>query len=723
MPEKSIREMNKLQRAHYSLQAKTFRSTIIGAIVFGTVALLIGIGLYAFALGGQYIGTAFNLSRTAKGFLEMKQYMDIEAYSKQVMDVYKSLTEEQKQLCANEETYDEYRAFFAGLEESPDYIQARSALMYFRESSDVYDIYVAVYDFDDNRLIYLVDPEEDEDYICLPGDWEAAKPKEFKQMMAWKKGDKRAYQIENTAKYGWLATSGVPLNTESGEAFALILSDVSIVEIGKGTGNFLLQFTIGMFITVNVVAFFMTRHMKKNMVQPINSIAVAAEKYTEDRKQGIKDTGYFENLNISTGDEIENLALIMADMEKDLAEYEDNLKQAIAEKERVGFELSLATRIQADMLPNIFPAFPERTDFDIYASMNPAKEVGGDFYDFFLIDDDHLALVIADVSGKGVPAALFMMVSKILVNNYVMTGISPKEVLQQVNCQICAHNKEEMFVTVWLGILDLKNGKLVASNAGHEYPIYMKAGGDFEIVKDRHGFVIGGMDCVRYTDYEIDMKPGSKLFVYTDGVPEATNADKELFGVDRMMEAINSAKESDPKTIIEHVDEAVNVFVGDAPQFDDVTMLCVHYIGRESDIMNGNPKVLTVEATVENIETVTEFVNRELEALDCPMKAQMQIDIAIDELFGNIAHYAYDPETGPATVIVDVEDDPMAVIITFMDNGKPFDPLAKADPDVTLSAEDREIGGLGVFLVKKTMDDISYEYKDGKNILRIKKNI
>ena len=261
-------------------------------------------------------------------------------------------------------------------------------------------------------------------------------------------------------------------------------------------------------------------------------------------------------------------------------------EQQKAESSRIEAELNMASAVQADMLPNIFPAFPEREEFDIYASMKPAKEVGGDFYDFFLIDHDHLGIVIADVSGKGIPAALFMMVSKILVQNYATVCNSAAKVLEAVNHQICSGNREEMFVTVWLGILDLNTGKLTAANAGHEYPALYDGKGAFSLVRDKHGFVIGGMDGVKYKEYEIQMQPGSKLFLYTDGVPEATNAANELFGTKRMIEALRGAQERSAQEILEAVNRSVSAFVKDAPQFDDLTMLCLHYKGTTSQETN-----------------------------------------------------------------------------------------------------------------------------------------
>ena len=241
-------------------------------------------------------------------------------------------------------------------------------------------------------------------------------------------------------------------------------------------------------------------------------------------------------------------------------------------------ELNMATEIQAGMLPSVFPPFPDKEEFDLYASMDPAKEVGGDFYDFFMIDDDHLAVVIADVSGKGIPAALFMMISKTVVRNFAMLKEDAAEVLRKSNEALCVQNKMEMFVTTWIGILEISTGSMNCANAGHEYPaIYHH--GRFELLKDRHGFVLGGMEGAKYKSYEIQLNKGDKIFVYTDGVPEATNANHELFGTDRMMDALNSKSDADPKEILRTIRASVDGFVGNAEQFDDLAMLCLEYKG------------------------------------------------------------------------------------------------------------------------------------------------
>ena len=312
----------------------------------------------------------------------------------------------------------------------------------------------------------------------------------------------------------------------------------------------------------------------KRIVKPLNTITRRISELSEGNLEFKMEGAY------KTGDEVEELAQSFAAISHKTVEYMQKVVQVTAEKERIGTELALATQIQGAMLPHIFPAFPDRSEFDIFASMDPAKEVGGDFYDYFLIDNDHLALVIADVSGKGVPAALFMMASKIILQSVAMMGHSPAEILARTNNAIYSNNEAEMFVTVWLGILELSTGKLTAANAGHEFPALRQPGAPFELYKDRHGFVIGGMENVRYKEYQIQMEPGSKIFVYTDGVAEATNAEKELFGTERMIEALNTDPDAAPQQILKNVRSSVDAFVKDAEQFDDLTMLCLEYKGK-----------------------------------------------------------------------------------------------------------------------------------------------
>ena len=307
-----------------------------------------------------------------------------------------------------------------------------------------------------------------------------------------------------------------------------------------------------------------------------SKIVKPVETMTNDIIDGGKTGKLFEMKDIyKTNDEIEVLAQSFDDLTKKIVQYIKDITQITKEKERIGTELELARKIQADMLPNIYPAFPDRPEFDIYASMRPAKEVGGDFYDFYLIDKDHLGMVIADVSGKGVPAALFMMMSRILIKNYAMMGYSPAQVLEQTNNSICMNNKEDMFVTVWYGVLEISTGKITAANAGHEFPIIKKQGGKYELLQDKHGFVIGGMEGMKYAEYEIQLDSGEMLFLYTDGVPEATDGENKMYGTDRLLEAMNSKEHTDPLELLGSITDNVDQFVGEADRFDDMTMLAV----------------------------------------------------------------------------------------------------------------------------------------------------
>ncbi len=312
----------------------------------------------------------------------------------------------------------------------------------------------------------------------------------------------------------------------------------------------------------------------KKRVRPIANMADQVSKISGDNMEFHMDGSY------KTGDEIQLLAENFEVLSGNIRKYLNELVDIMSEKERTRTELSLASKIQASMLPRDFPAFPERKEFGIYADMTPAKEVGGDFYDFFLVGEDKLAMVIADVSGKGIPAAMFMMMAKTLIHGRLTAGKEPYRVFEDVNASICSGNRESMFVSVWAGILDLNTGVVLACNAGHEYPLHKEPDGEFEIFRDSHGLVIGASADMEYSGYEIRMKPGSKLFIYTDGGPEAIDKEGKQFGMDGMLRAVNGAARASAKAIIENVKHEVRRFAGEAGQFDDLTMLCIEYFGK-----------------------------------------------------------------------------------------------------------------------------------------------
>ena len=581
----------------------------------------------------------------------------------------------------------------------------RKTMSGLRDLQDAKYIYMLHMPADRHESMYVLDPDEPLWIMGLV----QADAEGFER----KTDNERIEPTVSRTDFGWLSSGYEPVLNSAGEAVACVGVDIDMTKVMSDRNAFLIRlltYAIILGLTASVLVMYL---MSRTVTKPISMLSKAVG---ELGNHGGKITsGDVIHLPIHTRDEIGLLYQETREMEIRLIDYMDNLATVTAEKERIGAELNVATQIQADMLPRVFPPFPERKELDLYASMNPAREVGGDFYDFFLIDDDHIALVIADVSGKGVPAALFMVIAKTLIKNRTQMGGSPAEILRDVNDQLCEGNEAELFVTVWLAIIELSTGKGVAANAGHEHPAIRRVGGSYELIVYRHSPAVAAMEGIRFREHEFELHPGDSLFVYTDGIPEATNAQNELFGTDRMLEALNREPDAAPEQVLKNVRMGVNAFVQDAEQFDDLTMLCFCNHGKETGTE------LTLEARVENLNQVLGFVDSLLEQGKCPMKTQMQIDVALEEMFVNVAHYAYAPESGSVTIRAELEQ-PDTISITLIDRGIPYNPLEKPDPDVTLSAEERQIGGLGIYMVKKSMDEMLYRHEDGQNILTMKKS-
>ena len=342
------------------------------------------------------------------------------------------------------------------------------------------------------------------------------------------------------------------------------------------------QTILVLLILVTVLGITGALVVAKRIVKPLNTMSERI------RALGGRDLQFFMEDTYRTGDEIQVLAEGFADLSAKTLQYVDQVQKVTAEKERIGTELSMATAIQSSQLPKLFPAFPNRPEFDIYASMTPAREVGGDFYDFFLIDPDHIALVMADVSGKGVPAALFMMVARVLIKSHLQNGQSVGEALANVNSQLCEGNEMGLFVTVWAAVIEISTGKGVAANAGHEHPALRRAGCRYELVTYRHSLALAAMDGLPFKEHSFELNPGDSLFVYTDGVAEATNAENVLFGTERMLEALNADPDAAPREVLVHVMDGINRFVAGAEQFDDITMLSFQYRGPEGMVQKNN---------------------------------------------------------------------------------------------------------------------------------------
>ena len=407
-----------------------------------------------------------------------------------------------------------------------------------------------------------------------------------------------------------------------------------------------------------------------------------------------------------------------ASLSDDINSTVATLKRYIAEAAaRIDKELEYAKQIQLSALPT---NFPELEDYNIFAQMIAAKEVGGDFYDFYKLNDNTVAFLVADVSGKGIPAAMFMMTAKTIIKDLAESGMPVNEIFTKANQKLCENNESGMFVTAWMGILDRPTGKLTFANAGHNPPLLKRSDGSFEYLKTRAGFVLAGMDGVRYRVNEITLNAGDRIFLYTDGVTEATNENNELYGEDRLVSFMNKSLELDQTKLLPKLKKDIDKFVGKAPQFDDITMLMFDY-----KIKKGETYVesRTFPAKTESLTDVLAFTEQILEKYQCSMKIQTAICVAIEEVFVNVAHYAYGNEQGDVKFDISFEEKTRNVTFRMADKGVPFDPLKKPEPDITLSAEEREIGGLGIFITKKTMDMVTYAYENGENILTMIKKI
>lgn len=399
----------------------------------------------------------------------------------------------------------------------------------------------------------------------------------------------------------------------------------------------------------------------------------------------------------------------------------DALKKAIeAETKRFDKELELARSIQHSAMPNVFPPYPDHEEFEIYASMYTAKEVGGDFYDFFFIDPNHFAFLVADVSGKGIPAALFMMTAKTLIKNLAKTGLTPEQIVTKTNKQICKTNEQGFFVTLFLCVLELSTGKMTCVNAGHNPPLIKRAKGEFEYFQCKPNLVVGAMGGIDYESCETQLKPNDMIFLYTDGITEALNKDQEFYGEKRLMDKLNSITDLSSENVLKEIKANVDIFANEEQQTDDITMLALKYKGFV--INKQSPTTILLPASIEKFPKLLTWLDKQCKKAGIPTAYKNKLTIAVEEIFVNISNYAYPPKEGDVEITFGISEK-SCVEMKFMDTGVQYNPLEKEDPDITLSAKERPIGGLGIFMVKQTMDEVNYVYENGKNILTIKMNI
>ena len=554
-------------------------SILLGAFIFLFILSSVEFLLHNYAIMDSYKDEArhegaYVLSLIDQGYLERIFAETKENYANT------------PEVLRREQFTDAYRERCAVLLDD-DYFYARDILVRCRETTEMRNILMEFYDAENDRMVVVLDGDS-ADNAYLPGQWlsdekgEIENPKEMARIIAsdW------YMPVQYGAVSGWTATDYMEIRDSLGNPIGYLVMFLDINEFSERMRDFLVVYIPVLIGVLVLAALWVSRVLRKRIIRPVNELADAARSYTSRNKTlEMPEESYFGELHIDTGDEIEELWETIADMEQDVTETLSRIRIVTAEQERMKqekkhleAEMEIARSIQRAALPS---AFPDRPEFDLYASMTPAKEVGGDFYDFFFLDDDHLALTVADVSGKGVPAALFMMISKQALRNRALQGGRPSEVLSYVNDHLLENNPNEMFVTIWFGILTISTGEILAVNAGHENPVILSGPGGYELFEDPHGLVCGVMEDEEYQDYTFTLPPGGKLFLYTDGVVEAHNEKGELFDLARMKESLNSVSDASPRETADYMLRQVHAFEGAGDQFDDITMLCLWYKGAE----------------------------------------------------------------------------------------------------------------------------------------------
>ena len=502
---------------------------------------------------------------------------------------------------------------------------------------------------------------------------------DLKQKTYFKYHNKKYIPYVKTLDNGMILIVNIPKH----ELFAILYKHVLVLFIGL------------MLISLTISAL-LYHVLKRYIDRPIDKLIQIANQIRE----GNLDT----KIKIEKPEEFAKLAMTYSKMTEEI-------KNITKERERIESELSLAKAIQASTLPNVFPPFPDNTEFDIYAGMEPAKEVGGDFYDFYFIDKTHLMFLIADVSGKGVPAALFMMTAKTLINNIAQLGYSPQEMIKIINDKICSNNKHDFFVTALFGIVDINTGHLTFINCGHNPPLIKRADNSAEYLKLDSNIVMGIFGEVDFTVNEFNLNSGDTIIMYTDGITEAMNQEEELYGEERLLNIIKLNDSNDIKYLQNSIKENVREFTNNFPQSDDMTMLTFKYNGSTTKEVYKNA------AKREYYEQYLTWFQNVCQKLNITPDIQYKLDLISEEIYTNISSYAYPDNDGTIEISLQKEGD--LTTIQFIDSGIPFNPLERPDPNTTDFPPDRAVGGFGIFIVKNYAEKISYESVDGKNILTV----
>lgn len=554
-----------------SLRVKVVMMILWTAAFLAASALIVSYYIYSETITEHYERLTSNIAETTAEILDKG---DVEKVSQDVLACYRSACDGNVPPNPEKLSEQEREAYFASFAQAVDtdaWRRVNDSMGKIRKANDVRSLYLIYIDRKTEKCVYVCDSSSDE-YICMPGTLDRIEERNM-ELLEQGQYDFPAY-VTNYSQYGWLCSASAAVRGGDGAVLANVFVDISMDDVMNDRRWFLRKLLYVLACTTFMLSLIVVHAISKTVVSPINLLAESTAGFVRHRKEN--GMAVVWDPDIRSNDEIGRLARAVGKMERDINEYIDNIARVTAEKERIGAELNVAAQIQASMMPGISPGFAGRPEFGIAASMEPAKEVGGDFYDFFLVDETHLAIVMADVSGKGVPAALFMVIGKTLIKDHTQPGRDLGEVFCEVNNILCESNSENLFITAFMGVLDLATGEFPYVNAGHELPFICHEG-CFEACRTAPGFVLAGMENMRYTAGSFTLMEGDKLFQYTDGVTEAADMGDNLYGMERLSAVLNRNGNESPEEILRAVKRDIDSFVGDAPQFDDITMLCLEF--------------------------------------------------------------------------------------------------------------------------------------------------
>ncbi len=550
-----------------ALKKEASKAIFLCMLLLLVITTVIGLSFYIYSYLRGYKHemnslASYTLSQFEEGYLE-QLFEDTEK-------VYDSIPEEIRK----DAFTDEYRAYLTPLVDKK-YLESRDKLIRCRENTSISNIYFGFYDLEYERLVIVLDGDIQTLYY-YPGQYISNVNGSLDSWDAIVDSINSDWRMsfDYTSLVGLSATDYYPIFTPDDKLMGIVGIDTNIEYFEDDLLVYIILVIPALLIAFGMLMVFLSGTIDKMIITPVQNLAKAAKSFTSrDKVNETDSTCFFSDVTIESAQEFVELKDSMVDMENDINQSIKEIKRVSAEKERLAAEMEIASTIQQAALP---AGFPDRPEFDLHATMTPAKDVAGDFYDFFMLDDDHMVMIIADVSGKGVPAALFMMKGKELLKNLAIKGGKPSEILAEAGNQLAVDNETSMFITIWLGILEISTGIITAANAGHEFPFVMGEDGVYTKFADPHGVVCGAIENCKYKDYTITLPKGGALFLYTDGVPEAMNMSDEYYGLGRIGEALNKADgKLTSKELIAHIKKDIDTFAGDREQYDDITMMCL----------------------------------------------------------------------------------------------------------------------------------------------------